>query len=103
MTNYDEMVADKKAQYGGKFDPSDLDPRFVQYFNSGERIRVETTDGDAVDVRTGTVGVTTGWRPAFLLIHRVDASSLSLNLLLPDDNHRVTAVKRGESYEAIGG
>ena len=102
MTNYDEMVADKKAQYEGKFDPSDLDPRFVQYFNSGERIRVETTDGDAVDVRTGTVGVTTGWRPAFLLIHRSDALG-SINLLLPRDNHRVTAVKRGKSYEAIGG
>ena len=102
MTNYDEMVADKKAQYEGKFDASDLDPSFVQYFNSGERIRVETTDGDAVDVRTGTVGVTTGWRPAFLLIHRSDALG-SINLLLPDDNHRVTAVKRGKSYEEIGG
>ncbi len=103
MTNYDEMVANKKAQYGGKFDASDLDARFVRYFNSGERIRVETTDGDAVDVRTGTVGVTTGWRPAFLLIHRSNASGSS-DLLLPrGDNHRVTAVKRGESYEAIGG
>jgi len=102
MTNYDEMVADKKAQYEGKFDPSDLDSRFVQYFNSGERIRVETTDGDAVDVRTGTVGVTTGWRPAFLLIHRSNASG-SIDLLLPPDNNRITAVKRGTSYEAIGG
>ena len=102
MTNYDEMVANKKAQYGGKFDASDLDARFVRYFNSGERIRVETTDGDAVDVRTGTVGVTTGWRPAFLLIHRSNASG-SIDLLLPPDNNRITAVKRGTSYEAIGG
>jgi len=101
MTNYDEMVANKKNRYGGKFDASDLDSRFVQYFNSGERIRVETTDGDAVDVRTGTVGVTIGWRPAFLLVHRSDTGSI--NLLLPRDNHRVTAVKRGQSYEAIGG
>jgi len=103
MTNYDEMVADKKAQYGGKFDPSDLDPRFVQYFNSGERIRVDTplTYGKVMS-RTGTVGVTTGWRPAFLLIHRSNASG-SIDLLLPPDNNRITAVKRGTSYEAIGG
>jgi hypothetical protein len=62
---YDEFLARKKREYGDRFDASSLDERFIPYFNSGRRIEVSL---DIFGVKRGTVGVTTGWRPVFLLI-----------------------------------
>lgn len=59
----------KRAEHGAKFDPSDLAPAFIQYFESQERIEV-VNKGFGYR-RRGRVGVTSGWKPAFLLIHRV--------------------------------
>lgn len=80
---------------GGKLrliDRSDLAPQFAGYYESGERIRVRFSYGEE---RTGTVGKTTGWRPAYLLIPRSDSTGSS-DVLGAEDT--VIAVKRGGKY-----
>lgn len=64
MRSYSEFLERKRREYGDKFDASDLDPRFIPFYESGERIKVETIGKPM----TGTVGVTTGWKPCFLLM-----------------------------------
>jgi hypothetical protein len=66
-TKYEQYVERKKAEYGERFTTSALDKRFIPYLNSGERIKVDFGHGD---VKTGTVSVTTGWKPTFLLMLR---------------------------------
>lgn len=69
MSKYEEMVARRKREHGDKFSDADLDARFVAHFNTGARVRVRNHGEE----RTGTVGVTTGWIPAFLLMFRSNA------------------------------
>lgn len=64
MRSFSEYLNEKKMQYGDKFDSSELDKRFIPYFENGQRIEVETMGMR----KRGTIGITTGWRPAFLLM-----------------------------------
>lgn len=72
-TEYEQFIARasvRAAMQGHAFDDSELWPQFVPFFR-GPRVRVRTTyDGGETFERTGRIGATTGWRPAFLLIHR---------------------------------
>jgi hypothetical protein len=65
MTKYESFLQRSKTRWGNKFDSSDLAPQFVAVFNSGSRIRVRFSSGE---VLSGTVGATSGWKPAFLLM-----------------------------------
>lgn len=65
MSKYDSFIQRKKVEYGTKFSASELAEQFVPAFNSGRRIRVKFHTGE---VLSGTVGVTTGWRPTFMLM-----------------------------------
>jgi len=65
MTRYDDLLRRRQNQYGSLFSSADLTPAFVSAFNTGERITVEFDWGER---RRGTVGVTTGWRPTFILM-----------------------------------
>lgn len=65
MRNFKDYLEQKQREYGTKFDASDLDSRFVRSFETGGRIRVKFY-GEFV--KTGTVGITTGWKPVFLLM-----------------------------------
>ena len=97
MTNqeYDQWLAHRAQNYyGHKWDATDLAPQFIPYFWTNIRIRVAGPSGS----RTGTVGVTTGWRPVFLLIHRSSARG-SFDVLTTDD--RVVAIQRGRRYVPI--
>lgn len=91
MRSYSELMTRKAAEYGTKFDASNLDPRFVSYFENGQRIKVETL-GTTI---TGTVGVTGGWRPCFLLMRTSRSMSSSWTL---GENDKIVAVKRGGKY-----
>lgn len=95
MTPYEEFVMRKVAEYGEKFNTSELSPKFARYLHTGQRIKVRSEFGYE---RTGTVGVTTGWRPAFLLMHRSNASGSSDVLRASDE---IVAVKRGRNYVAV--
>jgi len=70
LTKFELFCNRKAVEYGGKFDPSDLHPQFVQAFNSGERIGIDFVNdkGEVYETKRGTIGVTTGWKPVFLLM-----------------------------------
>ena len=98
QSRYDTFVSRGQYQYGDKFDASELAPQFIPYFNSGERVRVVTRwPSGATEERTGTIGATGGWRPAFLLIHRRNAIGSSDVLKARDE---IVAVQRGRRYVA---
>ena len=66
-TRYADYIQRKRREFGDRFSTSDLAPEFVEHFNTGARVRVRFSYGEE---RTGTIGVTTGWRPCFLLMSR---------------------------------
>ena len=94
MNSMTELVNRKTAQYGDKFDPSDLDGRFITYYQTGQRIKVETYGM----VKTGTVGVTTGWKPAWLLMRT--SRSIGSQWILGKES-KLLAVKQGKKYISV--
>lgn len=94
MRNYQEYLSRKHKEYGDKFDASNLDTRFIRYFESGQRIKVTICDMTL----TGTVGVTTGWKPCFLLM-RTRRSIGSCWTLGASD--KIEAVQVGKTYQAV--
>ena len=78
-------------EYGKKFDPSALDPRFVPFYEGGERIKIETCGM----VVTGTIGITTGWKPCFLLMRTSRSIGSSYTL---DKKDKILGVKRTRGY-----
>jgi hypothetical protein len=87
------------ARRGEGRDGSRLDPEFIHWFNTRDRVRVRRTYPDGtVWERTGWVSATTGWRPMFLLMARSNSTGSS-DLL--DGRDRVVAVRRGGRYVPI--
>jgi hypothetical protein len=82
-------IVRKEREYGEKFDPSDLVAarQFAPYYGNGIRIKVEVS-GEKL---TGTVGVTTGWKPVFLLMEKKVDSGSSIVL---DSKVKLLAVGR---------
>lgn len=79
-------------------DLSDLHPALDPYYGDRRvRVRVVTTfylkNGKPYSrhERTGLVGRTTGHKPAYLIMHRVNQIG-STDLVLPDTDHRKTVV-----------
>ena len=94
MRNYQQYVEGKRREYGDKFSAAALDRRFVRYYESGERIKVNVGEMEI----TGTVGVTTGWAPTFLLM-RTSRSLGSIWTLGQKD--KIIAVKRSRKYVPV--
>lgn len=90
--NYDEYRARKVAEFGDKFDDSSLAPQFKRFLRTGQRIKVRTRYGET---KFGTVGVTTGWKPSFLLMH--NSRSIGSSTLLHADDE-ILGVKIGNEY-----
>ena len=91
QTRYQAYLTRKQAEYGSRFSPAGLAPQFVPYFESDERIEVESTyrlSGETY-VRRGRVGVTTGWQPVFILLHSRRARGSSDVLTASDRIRRV--------------
>ena len=95
MNSYSDFLMRKQNQFGAQFDPADLDARFIPYFENGARIKVEVF-GRTI---TGTVGVTSGRKPAFLLMRTVRSMG-SCEVLGPD--YKLVAVRRGRIYAPLG-
>lgn len=95
---FDAFVARKRAEFGARFDASDLDPRFVEFYESGERIKVNEFGIDSERAAFGRVGVTTGWKPSFLLVRSSRAFGSSVLL---GKKTVLLAVKRGRKYEEV--
>jgi hypothetical protein len=96
---YQALLVRGRAKYGEKFNASNLAPQFKPYYRSGARIKVRTTfpSGQTWE-RTGIVGATTGWRPAFLLVHR--STNLGSSDVL-SERDVVIAVQNGRNYMPV--
>ena len=92
--NFDAYVNRARATHGAELDLSEIPAKFLPYFQTGQRIRVRMYDQEI----TGTVSVTTGWRPALLLMRRSNASGSSD--LLRDDTE-IVAVQHGRTYVPV--
>ena len=66
MNPFKEYFERKKSskEYGSSFDPTNLSAKFRKYYGTETRIKV-LIDGQVV---CGMVGVTTGWKPSFILL-----------------------------------
>lgn len=69
--SFEDYLNRGKIKYGEKFDSSGLSKQFIPYYENGERIWVQFS----FTKKSGRVGVTTGWKPSFLLMLRKDSRS----------------------------
>ena len=91
MKEFQELCEYKKKYWkkeGKKFSSKNLAKQFIQYWESGEKIKVKFSYDE---IKTGTVGITTGWSPVFLLMltSRSKGSSTTLG-----KNDKIIAVGR---------
>jgi hypothetical protein len=63
-TKFQDFLDRKHKEYN-HFDASELASEFIPYFNSQERIKVKFSYGE---ILSGTISVTTGFKPCFLLM-----------------------------------
>ena len=95
MTAYTETIARMQREHGARF----VEPKTTReqrFYFRGSRVEVTTEYASGEKhVRRGTIGITTGWSPALLLMSRKGLSGSS-DVLSECD--RITAVigKRGE-------
>lgn len=87
MRNFSDYLEAKKKQYDDIFDESELAKEFIPYFENGYRIEVSINGV----VMRGRVGVTTGWRPVFLLMLRRNSHGSSWILKHSDKALRVVS------------
>lgn len=66
MNRYSDLINRAKAQHGEQFDDSNINKDFIRHYESNARIEVEYYG----EVIRGRIGVTTGWKPCFLLMRR---------------------------------
>lgn len=102
VQTYSAMVERFRRQWGEKFDPSSLEevaPSIRRFYGEETRVIVERTYSDgSTHRRAGRISVTTGWRPAFLLVRR-SSDMGSSDVLSADD--RITAVQYGRRYYPV--
>lgn len=91
-TEYQSYLARKQREHGTKFDASDLAPQFAPYLHDRQtRLKVRHPIWGEC---WGWVGVTTGWKPAFLLMRRINSVGSSILL---DGRCEILAVRRKEA------
>lgn len=94
MRNYHDFVNRQRRQFG----PSFVEPvgaeHFGPFLHTGQRVRVRFAYGEEL---TGTIGVTTGFQPAFLLMRT--SRSLGSPYTLGEGD-RIVAVQHGRHYVA---
>ena len=96
MNKYDTLVERFTLRHGDKFDASDLDacPDIKHwYVITDMRVKVEGPMG----IRHGRISTTSGWKPGWLLMHRISDHG-SWDLLGPDD--KVVAIRRSDGRYA---
>ena len=70
MRNYGDIIEKARQEWGEKFSDKNLNKEFIPYFENGARIEVSFRNdkGKEYEVKRGTIGKTTGWKPSFLLM-----------------------------------
>lgn len=91
MRNIQHFYENAKEKHGSKFDKSCLNPDFIKYYESQERIKVDF----GYEQLTGTIGVTTGWCPVFLLMRKSNSIGSCYTI---NNNDKVIAVRKNNKY-----
>ena len=78
QSDFNNYVERARAQHGDRLDLSELPEKFRPYFR--ERIRVRAPWGGDRPEKNGVLGVTTGWRPIFILMLRTGAVGSSYTI-----------------------
>jgi hypothetical protein len=73
MNRFYDYLQRKSAQHGNKFNPSDLesaDKNAIMAYDTGKKVVVffRNSKGKLYDIKSGYIGITTGWKPCFLLM-----------------------------------
>ena len=69
MHNYKSYINQKQIDYPNKFDDSDLAEQFIPFYENQQRIEVDFYyKGKVTETKRGRIGITTGWKPCFLLM-----------------------------------
>ena len=92
---YTEYCKRKKKEYGNEFSDKDLAQQFAPYLHTKIQIVVKDT---YKQTHTGFVGVTTGWRPSFLLLDSIHSCDSDF-LLQHEDT--IIAIKIADTYIPI--
>lgn len=90
--SFNEYLKRKSKEYGDNFSDSGLAKQFIPYYESQERIEVDFTslDGEVYETKRGTIGVTTGWVPCFILMLTKRSSGSSYTLRERDKIKKTT-------------
>lgn len=97
---FDEWLAIKArywAERGEQFDASDLNPIFIPYMYTNQRIKVRFWGSDE-HIKTGTVAATTGPKPTLALILRSNDYGSSWLL---DRDTELLAVQINDKYVEV--
>jgi len=86
--DYGSYIERKKAEFGDKFDDSELSKQFISYYENQKRIEV---DVHGSGLKRGRVGITTGWKPVFLLVATTRSMGSSVTLSDKDKIIRVVS------------
>lgn len=62
--DFNEFIK-RRAGEDSRFDAVNLSKKFIPFYESGERIKIEFSSGI---IKSGTIGITTGWKPVFILL-----------------------------------
>lgn len=96
-THYEDMVERFTKRHGDKFSEENLDQRFRPFYDSQQRIQVQYIGSE--QKHYGTVGITSGWKPMFILMNNARARSSSVTL---DSNVHLTGVNvHGRTYRPV--
>jgi hypothetical protein len=85
--SFADFIQKKKTEFKDKFDDSGLAKKFIPYYENQNRIEV---DVHGEGLKRGRVGVTTGWKPAFLLV--LTSRSMGSSITLSDKDKIVREV-----------
>lgn len=97
MPSFEDFIRKRRARYGEKFSARFLDPRWIEFYESEERIEIQTSYGE---ITRGTIGVVGDFKPVFVLYPREDSKE-ALPLTERDrligvvDNKRTRAKRKG--------
>jgi hypothetical protein len=70
VSKFEALISEKIRKYGNDFNASDLNPSFIPYYENQQRITVSfcNKQGKEYERKRGRIGITTGWKPCFLLM-----------------------------------
>jgi hypothetical protein len=98
MRNYNVAIAKLKVLHSDKpsFSESQLDPKFIPFFESEQRIKVKMAYGEEF---YGTVGMSQGWHPIWLLMH--NCNSRGSSIILKSDTEILAVRMKSGKYRRL--